>query len=189
MILPMRILIIGANGVIGKLITPEFSEKHEVITAGRNSGDLRLDIASIASLETMFQQVKALDACICVAGDSQTYEFSQLTDAHLQTGINSKLLGQISVVRIGQKYVNDNASFTLTSGKMGDNPVKGATGKAFVNGAINSFVLAASLDLPRGLLLNAVSPAKIGSVADEEIIMAYRQAVESRATGEIFRIY
>jgi NAD(P)-dependent dehydrogenase (short-subunit alcohol dehydrogenase family) len=189
MILPMRILIIGANGVIGKLITPELAEQHEVITAGRNSGDLRVDIACTASLETMFQQVKALDACICVAGDSETCEFSQLTETHLQTGINSKLLGQINLVRIGQKYLHDNASFTLTSGKMGDKPVKGATGKAFVNGAINSFVLAASLDLPRGLLLNAVSPAKIGSVANEKIIMAYRRAVESRANGEIFRIY
>jgi NAD(P)-dependent dehydrogenase (short-subunit alcohol dehydrogenase family) len=185
----MRILIIGANGAIGKIITAEFARKYEVITAGRNSGDVRLDIASAESIENLFQQVKQLDACICVAGDSQTATLPDLSEEHINAGIKSKLLGQINLVLIGQKYLNDNGSFTLTSGKMGDKPVKGATGKAFVNGAINSFVLAASLDLQRGLRLNVVSPAKIGSVSNQEIINAYHQSVKGNFNGEVFRIY
>jgi NAD(P)-dependent dehydrogenase (short-subunit alcohol dehydrogenase family) len=185
----MRILIIGASGTIGKIITPEFASKDEVLTAARNSGDICVDILSTDSIEHMFQQVKHIDACICVAGDSESCTLPELSEKHLNIGIKNKLLGQINLVLIGQRYLNDNGSFTLTSGKMGDKPIKGATGKAFVNGAINSFVLAASLDLQRGLRLNAVSPAKIGSVSNEEIIDAYRQAVISNINGEVFRVY
>lgn len=185
----MRILIIGANGAIGKIVTAELQKNHEVIAAGRKSGDVRVDISSAKSIEEMFQAVKNLDACISTAGDSETAETRNLTEKHLKIGIDQKFLGQANLVLIGQKYLNDGGSFTLTSGKMGDKPSKGATGKAFVNGAINSFVLAAALDLERDLRLNAVSPAKLGTVPNEEVIEAYRQAVEGIQNGEIFRIY
>jgi NAD(P)-dependent dehydrogenase (short-subunit alcohol dehydrogenase family) len=185
----MRILIIGANGTIGKIITAEFEQRHEIITAGRNSGDVHVDISSAASIENMFEAVKQIDACICAAGDSETCELQALTQTHLNIGIKSKLLGQANLVLIGQNYLNDFGSFTLVSGKMGDKPIKGSTGKAFVNGAINSFVMAAALDLQRGLRLNAVSPAKVGSVSAEDIVNAFVKSVESDVNGEVFRIY
>lgn len=185
----MRILIIGANGALGKVITAELSKKHEIITAGRNNGDVRVDISSAAAIEKMFQQVKQIDACICAAGDSETCDLQTLSEEHLSIGIKNKLLGQANLVLIGQNYLNENGSFTLTSGKMGDKPIRNSTGKAFINGAVNSFVLAAALDLQRGLRLNAVSPAKVGSVSAEEIAEAYVKSVESDMNGEVFRIY
>jgi NAD(P)-dependent dehydrogenase (short-subunit alcohol dehydrogenase family) len=185
----MKILIIGANGTIGKLVTPELAQNNEVITAGRKSGDILADISSRESITKMFEQIKDLDACVCLAGDSATCGLAEMTEEHLKIGINQKFLGQANLVLIGQKYLNDGGSFTLTSGKMGDKPSKGATGKSFVNGAINSFVLAASLDLERGLRLNAVSPAKLGTVPNEAVIEAYRNAVEGKANGEIIRVY
>jgi len=185
----MRILIIGAQGALGKIITPEFAKNHEIVTAGRISGDFQVDIGSAESIENLFRSVEQIDACICVAGDSETCELPQLTEDHLNIGIKNKLLGEINLVLIGQKYLNDNGSFTLTSGKMGDKPIKGSAGKAFINGAINSFAMAAALDLERGLRLNAVSPAKIGKVSDEAIIDAYRRSVESDVNGEVIRAY
>lgn len=185
----MKILIIGANGAIGKIITDGLAKEHEVIMVGRTSGNWQFDIASAASIENMFRTIKGVDACICAAGDSETCDLQHLTEEHLKVGIKNKLLAQANLVLIGQRYLNDGGSFTLTSGKMGEKPIKGATGKAFINGAINSFVLAASLDLPRGLRLNVVSPAKVGTVSNEEIIKAYRQSVESDLNGEILRIY
>ena len=41
----MRIILIGANGTVGNKVDAELSKKHEVITAGRNSGSLEVDIA------------------------------------------------------------------------------------------------------------------------------------------------
>lgn len=185
----MRILIIGANGAIGKIITAGLAKEHEVITVGRTGSDWQFDIASAASIEKMFRTIKDIDACICAAGDSETCGLQYLTEEHLNVGIKNKLLAQANLVLIGQRYLNDGGSLTLTSGKMGDKPIKGATGKAFVNGAVNSFVLAASLDLERGLRLNAVSPAKLGTVPNKAVIEAYRQSVEGNKNGEIFRVY
>jgi NAD(P)-dependent dehydrogenase (short-subunit alcohol dehydrogenase family) len=185
----MRVLIIGAHGALGKIITAELAKNHEVVAAGRTSGDFQVDIASAGSIEDMFRAVGPVDACIAAAGDSETRELSELTEEDLEIGIKNKLLGAINLVLIGQKYLNDNGSFTLTSGKMGDKPIKGSSGKAFINGAINSFVTAAALDLGRGLRLNAVSPAKLGKVSSEDVAAAYVKSVESEANGEIFRVY
>lgn len=185
----MRVLIIGAHGAIGKIITAEFIKKHEVVTAGRTSGDFRVDISSAGSIENLFQSAGRLDACILAAGDSETRDLSELTTEDLEIGIKNKLLGAINLVLVGQKYLNDRGSFTLTSGKMGDKPIKGSSGKAFVNGALNSFVMAAALDLERGLRLNAVSPARIGKVSSEDVVAAYVKSVESEANGEVFRVY
>ena len=185
----MRILIIGASGAIGKIITAELGKKHEVIGAGRNSGDVRVDISSPESIGKMFESVGRLDALVCAAGDSETRDLAQLTAEHLNVGIKNKLLGAINLVLIGQKYLNDNGSFTLTSGKMADKPVRESSGKAFVNGAINSFASAAALDLGRGLRINVVSPAKLGRISAEEVAAAYAEAVEGNANGEVFRVY
>lgn len=185
----MRILIIGASGALGQIIAAELGKRHEILTAGRNSGEIRVDLAARESIERMFREVSNLDACIAAAGDSETCDIAELSEAQLETGIRSKLLGQMNLVLVGQKYLNDNGSFTLTSGKMADKPTKESAGKAFVNGAINSFAQAAALDLGRGLRVNAVSPAKIGKISPEEIAAAYVKAIESDANGEVFRIY
>lgn len=185
----MRILIIGAGGTIGKIVTEDLVRDHEVVTAGRTSGDVIVDIASAQEIEDLYRLNDAFDAVICAAGESDSCELPVLEEKHLMLGIKQKLLAQVNLVLIGQKYVRDGASFTLTTGKMGDLPVKGSAGKSFVNGAINSFVMAAALDLQRGLRINAVSPAKIGSVSDESVAAAYRRAVEEKINGEVLRIY
>ena len=185
----MKIIIIGANGTIGEKITAELSKNHQVVTAGRNSGDVRIDISSAASIENMFRRVKQIDACICAAGDNYAGNLQTMTEENLNISIKNKLLGQANLVLIGQHYLNDNGSFTLTSGKMGERPAKNSTGKAFVNGAINSFVLAASLDIERGIRINAVCPAKVEDIPANELVNAYVKSVEGAITGEVLRVY
>lgn len=36
----MKLLIIGGKGTIGKKVSAHFSKKHEIMIAGRNSGDV-----------------------------------------------------------------------------------------------------------------------------------------------------
>lgn len=184
----MKILIIGATGAIGKIITPILEQKHEVITAGRNSGDIKVDLSLASSIEAMFNQVKNIDACVCVAGDSYTGDLLSLTEENLNIGIKNKLIGQANLVLIGQNYLNDNGSFTLTSGKMGDKPAKNAAGKAIVNGGVNSFGLAASLEMPRGLRINVVSPSKVADIPMNDLINGYLKSIEGIANGEIIKI-
>ncbi|MNR03640.1 short chain dehydrogenase [compost metagenome] len=111
-----------------------------------------------------------------------------LDEKKLNIGIQNKLLGQINLVLIGQKYLSDNGSFTLTSGKMGDKPLKNNISKAIVNGAINSFVFAASLELDRGIRINAISPSKVADIPIEDLINAYAKSIEETINGEIIKV-
>ena len=184
----MKILIIGANGEIGKRLVLDLKDKHEIITAGRSEGDEKVDISSIESIKNMFNQVKNLDACVCVAGDSYTGSLESLDEEKLNIGITNKLIAQANLVLIGKDYINDKGSFTLTSGKMGDKPGLNAVGKAIANGGVNSFALAASLEMPREITINAVSPSKVSSISDEDLINGYLKSIEGNANGEIIKI-
>jgi NAD(P)-dependent dehydrogenase (short-subunit alcohol dehydrogenase family) len=184
----MKIVIIGAGGAIGKLIVPALSQKHEVITAGRNSGDVRVDISSAESIQKMFTAVTNIDACVCAAGDSYAGDLLSLTEDKLNVGIKNKLLAQANLVLIGQNYINNNGSFTLISGKMGDKPVANAAGKAIANGGINSFAMAASLEMQRGIRINVISPSKVADIAVADLVAAYLKSIEGTVNGEIIKI-
>jgi NAD(P)-dependent dehydrogenase (short-subunit alcohol dehydrogenase family) len=199
----MRILIIGASGTIGKKLTPYLKDKHEVLTAGRNSGEFTVDITSENSIKKLFQQVKNIDGCICIAASGPLDDFASLTEKQLQENLKGKLFGQMNVVLIGQHYLNDNGCFTLTTGIFADKPYKGVTGGAVISGVLHSFVLSASIELPRNIRINAVSPSMIeDSVKDfghlfpglqpvsmKRIVDAFVKTVEDSINGQVLRVY
>lgn len=184
----MKILVIGASGAIGRIITPALRSQHEVITVGRNSGTIVADISSSLSLKNLFELVNHVDAVICVAGDSITDNLFSMDEDKYDVGIGQKLMAQINLVLIGSKYLNDNGSFTLISGKMGEKPAKGSSGKAVANGGVNSFAMAAAQEMPRGIRLNVISPSKISDINPEDLVHAYIKSIETDINGEIIRI-
>ncbi|TWF40600.1 NADP-dependent 3-hydroxy acid dehydrogenase YdfG [Chitinophaga polysaccharea] len=183
----MKILMIGAGGTIGKIVTAAL-KGHEVITVGRNTGAIIADISSETALESLFKRVSDVDAIICAAGDSITDNLSAMDKAQFMVGIQQKLWPQINLVLSGMKYLKDNGSITLISGKMGEFPAKGSSGKAFVNGAINSFVMAAAQEMPRGIRLNGISPSKVSDISGDELTAAYIKCLETAINGEIIRV-
>ena len=199
----MRILIIGASGTIGKRLTPALGSRHEIIRAGRNSGDVNVDITSEVSIERLFKEVKNLDACVCIAASGPLDNFATLTEGQLLQDFKGKLFGQVNLVLIGQHYLNDNGCFTLTSGIFADVPYKGVTGGGMVSGALHSFVLSAGIELGRNRRINVVSPGLaadsekdfghlfpgLKAVSMERIVKAYIRAVEGDIRGEIIRVY
>lgn len=184
----MKVLIIGAEGNIGRIISRELGKKYEIITAGRNSGEIRADLSSPASITEMFSKLQNIDACICVAGQSYLGDFHSMTQEDLQLSIQDKLIGQVNLVSIGMDYLNDKGSFTLISGRMGDQPSKFSVGKAISNGGINSFTRAAAMEMPRGIRLNTVSPGKISDITIEDLTAAYLQSIEGQINGEIIKV-
>ena len=157
----MKILIIGASGTIGKKVTAYFKEKHEVITAGSKSGDLQLDINSPESIEAFFEKAGPFDALISVTGAGHFGPLRDTTPVEFKKGIYSKLLGQINLVLIGQHFINPKGSFTLTSGILSDDPVVNGANLSAVNGALNSFVGAAAIELASNVRINVVSPGVV----------------------------
>lgn len=199
----MKILIIGGNGTIGKKVSSYFSKKHNIIIAGRNNGDINVDINNIESIKEMFQNIGKIDAVICIAGEAKWASFKELTEEDYYIGLKSKLMGQVNIVRIGQEYINPSGSITLTTGILADDPVIMTASAAMVNGAIHSFVKAVKLELENGIRINVVSPGLVedaveryadffpghNAISMTKAVNGYIRSVEGKGNGEIIRIY
>jgi len=153
----MKILLIGASGLIGTAIAAQIADDHEIISAGHTRGDVTVDLASNASIRHMFEQVGPLDGVISTAGVANFGPFDQLPDKEFQLALNNKLMGQVNLVRLGRASVNDGGSITLTSGVLSREPMPGSVTVSMANGALESFVKAAALELD-AFRLNVVSP-------------------------------
>lgn len=199
----MRILVVGASGTIGRPLCAELALRHDVIAASRSGRDVSVDITSAESIEQMYQKVRRIDACICIAASGALDRFADLTEAALLQNMRGKFFGQINLVLIGQRYLADNGSFTLTSGIFADEAWPGVTGGAVINGGLHSFVLSAAIELSRGLRINAVSPTMVADSTEDfshlfpgmkpvpmdRLIRAYVDCVEGSGTGGIIKAY
>lgn len=198
----MKILLIGGHGTIGKKVAAALAS-HDLILAGRTSGDEQVDITSTDSIEQLFKRLPLLDACICTAGTGYYGDFQTMKEEHLLPGIKGKLLGQINLVLIGKDHLREGGSFTLTSGVAAEMPARNGTTVAMINGAINSFVLGAAQELKQDKRINAVSPGLVedslerygalfpgyDAVPMNRVANAYVRSVEGVQNGEIIKVY
>lgn len=162
----MKILVIGASGTIGRKVVEALAASHEVVKAGKGSGDVQIDITNSASIRSALDSIGRLDAIICATGDVAFNTFANLSREEWDVGINSRLMGQVNLTQIGSEYLNDNGSITLTSGIIADYPIAYGTSAATLNGAIQHFAKAVSNELPRSLRINVVSPTVVTESLD-----------------------
>lgn len=155
----MRVLVIGATGTIGKAVADRLSQSHNVVRVGYSDGDCQVDLGSKSSIEDLFNDVGSVDAVVSTAGVADFAPFEKLDDDAYDLALNNKLMGQINLVRVGQKHITDGGSFTLTAGILSRQPMPGTVAISMANGALESFSRAAALELNRGLRVNTVSPA------------------------------
>jgi NAD(P)-dependent dehydrogenase (short-subunit alcohol dehydrogenase family) len=154
----MRILVVGGTGTIGSAVVATLAARHEVIAVGHKKGAYQVDLASPDSLAACFRAVGRFDALISAAGRAAFADLDKLTDADFQFSLSNKLMGQVNLVRLGLPFANDGASFTLTSGVLSREPMRGSAAISLVNAGLEGFVRAAALELPRGMRINVVSP-------------------------------
>jgi len=195
----LKIILIGASGDIGKAALAQLSPRHEIITVGRNSGDIQADLAYRESIVSMYKRIGKVDAVISAAGNVHFGSLNELTEDHFMLGLTDKVMGQINLVMEGFKYVNNSGSFTLTTGVLNRDPIRMGAGAATANGAVDGFVIGSAIEMPRGLRINAVSPGlldvsenRYGSffpgherVAAERVGLAYSKSVEGVYNGRI----
>ncbi|WP_280402535.1 NAD-dependent epimerase/dehydratase family protein [Nocardia carnea] len=64
----MRIIVVGGAGTIGRRLVPALREHgHDIIVAGRTTGDVHVDLASHETIETMYREAGAVDGVVCIA--------------------------------------------------------------------------------------------------------------------------
>ena len=199
----MRILVIGGSGTIGRKVVAGLNGKHEVLTAGRKSGDVQVQIEDSGSIASMYASIGKLDAVVSIAGEAKWASLADLSEEDYLYGLKNKLMGQVNLVRLGQEYLHSDGSFTLTSGILAEDPVVGTSSAAMINGALHGFVKAAALEMKDGIRINVVAPGLVedsylkfrdffpgrNAVPMDRVVNAYIRSIEGRNNGEIIRVY
>ncbi len=200
----MKIVIVGASGVIGSHLARSFSTEHEVISASAAKSDYKVDMTSTNAIKKFFEEVGAFDALITVAGSAPMKPLEEMTHEDFQQGFNSKQMGQIDMVLLGLKHIRQGGSFTLVSGILAEDPIPNGVGLTVVNAALNGFVKAASRELlPQNIRINVVSPGLLEDSAERlgayfpghaavpanKVIKAFEKSVLGNGTGEVIRVY
>lgn len=201
----MKIIVIGASGLIGSAVVKELRKfDQEVILASKSKGDIKVDLSDHASIEEMYQKVGPLDAVVSIPGSNVVMEsVPNLKKSDFEKSLQIKCLGQIDLVLTGQKYLNDGGSFTLTTGILSHDFIPKACTSAVINNAVEGFVKSASLDLPKNLRLNVVSPNVICEAMDrygdyfkgyigvpvKDAALAYVRSVKGIISGQILKVW
>lgn len=196
----MRVLVVGASGHVGTAAVSELAKRHEVVGISRSTQPA-VDLLDARSIENMFAELGRFDAVVSAFGSAPFKRAPELQPEDLLSAFNGKVLSQLNLVRIGLEYVNDGGSFTLTTGILAREPLPAASAAAMANGAVESFVMSAAGEMPRGIRLNVVSPNVLASapgyhdafagfepVADERVGNAFVRSVDGIATGRVYRV-
>ena len=199
----MKIVVIGASGTIGKAVVSTLAGQHDIIQVGKQHGEHQVDITSSNSIRQLFEHIGKVDAIVSAAGNLHFGPLAEMTAEQFKIGLHDKLLGQIDLVLIGQHYLNDGGSITLTSGIVSEEPIRYGTNASAVNAAIEGFMRGAAVELSRGLRINVVSPnvlqeswpvygpyfAGFEAVPASRVALAYQRSIEGVQTGRVYRVW
>jgi NAD(P)-dependent dehydrogenase (short-subunit alcohol dehydrogenase family) len=203
----LRILLIGASGVLGRAIVSELSPRHDIVSAGSKSGDIRIDIANPASIVAGLKAAGPLDAVACAAGAVNWHPLSAIKLAGLEKssyglGLTDKLMGQVNLALAAREHINDHGSITLIAGVLSRTPIVAGSSASMVNAAIEAFAMAAAIEMPLGIRINAVSPTVFEeSMADfgpffrghdpvpvARAARAFSRSIEGSENGQTYRV-
>ena len=197
----MKILVVGASGVLGSAVVAELGSRHDIIRGGRSGADLAIDITDPQSIRAAFEKLGSVDAVVSTAGKVKFAPLAAMSGEDYGIGLADKLMGQVNLVLIGRPHLSERGSFTLTSGILSHDPIVAGSSASMVNGAIDCFVRAAAIELmPQRI--NAVSPGvlveSMGGYAPffrghepvpaARAALAFSKSVEGALTGEVFSV-
>lgn len=196
----MKVLVVGASGLIGAGVADALEAKHEVVRASRSS-DVSVDITNPESIAAMYAKVGKVDAVVSCAGKVTFKAIEEISYEEFSKSLQDKTLGQVELVRQGLDYVNDNGSFTLISGVVGREAIHTGSAAALANGALEQFTYAASIEMPRGIRINTVSPTVLAEakgyhpyfpgfaqVTLAEVSDAFIKCVDGWSTGLVHKL-
>lgn len=193
-----RVIVVGGTGLIGSNIVAAMRDSYDVVPVTRSTTPA-MDITDQASIQNFFETIGPFDHVVIAAGDAAFAPLDQLDHEQLMVGVRSKLLGQLEAALAALRLLPDNGSITLTSGVLADKPIPSTAGVAFVNGAINSFVRAAALEMSDGRRINAVSPGWIketmermgmdssSGMAAKDVAQMFLKSVQGDANGAVIQ--
>ena len=196
----MKFLVVGSTGLIGSYVAKTLSKHGTVIGVSRTT-QISVDVKDPASIKAMYEKVGKVDAVASCIGKVAFKPIAELAYEDYLMGLKDKALGQVELVRAGIDFLNDGGSFTLMTGVLARDPIPAGSVAALANGAIESFTLAAAIDLPRGVRINTVSPNVLveatsyhasfpgfHQVTAQSVADAYVKSILGKQTGQIYKL-
>jgi NAD(P)-dependent dehydrogenase (short-subunit alcohol dehydrogenase family) len=198
----MKVIVIGAAGTVGKAVVEQLAQRHEIVKVGKTSGQHQVDMADMSSVEALFDKIGRADAVVVAAGELHFGPLAEMTPENFAVGLQSKLMGQVNVALVAQRYLNDGGSITLTTGILADEPIRYGVNATTVNAAVEGFARAAAIELPRGIRINVVNASlleeSVGAygpyfqgfetVPASRAALAYSRSVEGLQTGRVYQV-
>lgn len=207
----LRVLLVGASGVIGRWVHQALGQDCTVITAGLDDARHRVDLTDVASIRALLQDVHGeggpLDAVISTAGRAC---FARLADidaadgeqSTYSLGLQDKLMGQVNLALAARSVLRPGGVIVLTTGTTSREPIIGGSSLSMVNGALECWVRAAATELRQDLRLNAVSPSLVEGtpaaacsafpgftpVSGVQVGLAYVRCLRSGLTGQVLTV-
>lgn len=194
----MKVVVIGAGGLIGKAVTALLTEKgHEIVQASRNTQP-SLNLEDPASIEAFYKAVGEVDAVICAApkGGGGMGPLTGFSDAAIDAYTKGKLLGQVNLVRQGLSNIRPGGVFILTGGMSGFIALPNSSISGMLNIALDKFVSHVALELQDGRRIVIVHPAAVREWAIKlgmdgarfpdaaTVAETYLKALEDTITGQ-----
>jgi NAD(P)-dependent dehydrogenase (short-subunit alcohol dehydrogenase family) len=194
----MKVVVIGASGLIGKAVTTLLTDKgHEIVQASRNTQP-SLNLDDPASIEAFYKTLGEVDAVICAApqGGGGMGPLTGFSDEIVDLYTKSKLLGQVNLVRKGLSNMRPSGVFILTGGMSGFIALPKSSISGMLNIALDKFVSRVAPELQDGRRIVIVHPAAVREWAIKlgmdgsrfphaaTVATAYLRALEGTNTGE-----
>ena len=194
----MKVVVIGASGLIGKAVTTLLTNKgHEVVQASRSTKP-SLNLDDPASIEAFYKTVGEVDAVICAApqGGGGIGPLTGFSDEAIDSYTRSKLLGQVNLVSKGLSNIRPGGVFILTGGMTGFLPWPKISVSAMLNIALDKFVSRVASELPEGRRIVIVHPPAVREYAVQHgmdgapypnaatVAETYLKALEDTNTGQ-----
>ncbi len=204
----LRVLLVGASGVIGRWVNQALADNCTVITAGLDDPQYQVDLTDVSSIQTLLQAVHdeggLLDAVISTAGRARFSCLADIDAANVEEsayglGLHDKLMGQVNLALAARAVLKPGGVIVLTTGTTSREPIIGGSSLSMVNGALECWVRAAATELCNGLRLNAVSPSLVegtpaaacaafpgfSPVSGAQVGLAYVRCLRSGLTGQV----
>lgn len=194
----MKVVVIGASGMIGKAVTTLLTDKgHEIVQASRNTQP-SMNLDNPASIEAFYKTLGEVDAVICAApqGGGGMGPLTGFSDEIVDLYTKSKLLGQVNLVRKGLSNMRPGGVFILTGGMSGFIALPKSSISGMLNIALDKFVSRVAPELQDGRRVVIVHPAAVREWAIKlgmdgsrfpnaaTVAETYLKALEGTNTGE-----
>lgn len=197
-----KIIVVGATGKLGKVVTAGLEKDYDVVRAGRNGADLKIDAFDFAAAAEAIASVGPIDGLVSCIGGTPFKPFDDLTMDDFATGLATKCFSQLNLAKAAIPQLSENGSITLTSGIIGDEPLLAGSCAAAANGALNMSVSTLAAEYAGKLRINIVSPSIIENsvdyygmlfdgyeaTTDESIVHAYRRTISAPISGRVLRL-